>query len=94
MLNTYNQVHDIDTEGDHEYELVDRYTQPRQVNISEASPTKQQKSLLRAEDYEFTQCPAYDSVAHGNQQTSTHHYASPAPDASGGIYEPVDTVSS
>ena len=58
------------TEGDHEYELLDKYTQPYEdIEIPKTAPPKsgEQKSSS-AGDYEFTHCPAYVPVTHGNQQ--------------------------
>ena len=58
------------TEGDHQYELLDKYsTRPQ---ISETTPPKsEQQKTSSAGDYEFTHCPAYVPVTHGNQQTET-----------------------
>ena len=51
-------------DSDHEYEVLDKYSQP--YEIPEASPTKQdqqQKSSPAGGDYELTECPAYVPVA-------------------------------
>ena len=51
------------------YELLDKYSQPQ---IPETTPTKsEQQKTLSAGDYEFTHCPAYVPVTHGNQETET-----------------------
>ena len=61
------------TEGDHEYELLDKYSQLYEdIEIPKTTPPKsgEQKSSS-AGDYEFTHCPAYVPVTHGNQQADT-----------------------
>ena len=51
---------------DHEYEVLDKYSQPfSDVDLVTSNPNQ----LLG--DYELTACPAYVPVAHGNQQDSS-----------------------
>ena len=60
-------------EVDHEYEVLDKYSQAYEdVQVSPAPPPKQeQQQSSSAGDYELTQCPAYVPVTHGNKQTET-----------------------
>ena len=62
-------------ELDHEYELIDKYSQPYEFRTREATPPKleQQKPSSTGEyDFtNFTQCPAYIPVTHGNQVAET-----------------------
>ena len=55
--------------GDHEYELIDKYSKPRPYEIPEATPPAKQAQQKPSSTgaYEFTQCPAYAPVTHGNQ---------------------------
>ena len=70
VLNNASQTRGQEgTEGGHEYELLDRYSQP-QIPETKAPKSEQQKTSS-AGDYEFTHCPAYVPVTHGNQQTDT-----------------------
>ena len=63
--------------GDHEYELLDKYSQPYEV--CEATPTKQeQEKPSSSSGYELTQCPAYVPVTHGNQPAETSMKGPPA----------------
>ena len=63
---------------DHEYEILDKYSQPYdEVQIPEAPPPQQEQqetSSPAAGDYELTQCPAYVPVAtndiHGKETVS------------------------
>ena len=71
VLNNASQTKEQEgTEVDHQYELLDKYsTQPQ---ISETIPPKsEQQKTSSAGDYEFTHCPAYVPVTHGNQRTET-----------------------
>ena len=57
------------TEGDHEYEVLDKYSQPYvNVLIPITSLKSEQQMTSSAGDYEFTRCPAYVPVR------STHGY--------------------
>ena len=60
-------------EVDHEYEMLDKYSQAYEdVQVPPAPPPKQeQQQSSLAGDYELTQCPAYVPVTHGNKQTET-----------------------
>ena len=60
-------------EVDHEYEMLDKYSQPYEdIKVPPAPPPKQeQQQSSSAGDYELTHCPAYVSVTHGNKQTET-----------------------
>ena len=74
VLNNASQAKEQEgTEGDHEYELLDKYSQPYDsVQIPETTPTKsEQQKTSSAGDYEFTHCLAYVPITHGNQQTET-----------------------
>ena len=68
------------TEADHEYEILDQYNQAYEdVKIPplkyEPANVQLQKPLSSTGDYDYTQCPAYVSVAtagiHGNQDALT-----------------------
>lgn len=73
----------VETDQDHEYEILDKFNQPRaQHRDSKDPPLKPAESvqlqpLSSTGDYEFSQCPAYVSVAttsiHGN--TAEHIYS-------------------
>ena len=64
-------------EDDHEYEMLDKYSQPYdEVRIPETPPPKQEQQQMSSsgDDYELTQCPAYVPVAttpgvHGKECT-------------------------
>ena len=60
-------------EVDHEYEVLDKYTQAYEdIQVLQTPPPKQkQQQSSSASDYELTQCSAYISVAHDNQQNET-----------------------
>ena len=73
----------VETDQDHEYEILDKFNQPRaQHHYSKGPPLNkpaesvQLQPLSSTGDYEFSQCPAYVSVAttsvHGN--TPEHIY--------------------
>ena len=51
---------------DHEYEALDKYSQP----LSNVDQVTQEPNQLLG-DYELTACPAYVPVAHGNQQDNS-----------------------
>ena len=67
---------DESIEVDHEYEVLDKYTQAYEdIQVTQTPPPKQkQQQSSSAGDYELTQCPAYVSVAHGNQPTTASFY--------------------
>ena len=60
-------------EADHEYEVLDKYNQAYEdIQVSQVPPPKQeQQQSSSVGDYELTQCPAYVSVTHCNQQTQS-----------------------
>ena len=60
-------------EVDHEYEVLDKYTQAYEdVQVPQAPPPKQkQQQSSSSGDYELTQCSAYVPVTHSNWQTET-----------------------
>ena len=52
-------------EADHEYEILDRYSQPQYDDVKVPPPAepKPEVQLQPSGDYEFTQCPAYIPMA-------------------------------
>ena len=53
-------------EAEHEYEILDKYSQPQHDDVSLGPKTEepaQLQPLSSTGDYEFTQCPAYVPVA-------------------------------
>ena len=58
-------------EVDHEYDILDEYSQPYEnILVPQAlHPEQEQQQSTSAGDYEFIQCPAYNPVIYGNQQT-------------------------
>ena len=62
---------------DHEYEILDKYSQPYEIPV--APPPKQEQhqksSPAAGGDYELTQCPAYVPVIttgiHGNRHNTS-----------------------
>ena len=73
-------------EGNHEYEMLDKYHQSsEEVKVPQTralppKPTEQQPTLSTG-DYDITQCPAYETVAQDTQQqTETSMITQPATD--------------
>ena len=73
-------------EGNHEYEMLDKYHQSsHEVELPQArtlppKPTEQQPTSSTG-DYDITQCPAYDTVEQDTQQqTETSTATQPATD--------------
>ena len=67
-------AHNKSAEDDHEYELLEKYSQPNrdEAKLSQAPPTKpKQLKTASTGDYEFTQCPAYGPVTRGNGQVES-----------------------
>ena len=52
-------------EADHEYEILDNYNQPQydDVKVPPLAEPKPEVQLQPSGDYQFTQCPAYVSMA-------------------------------
>ena len=61
----------VSVEADHEYEILDKYSQAyEEIQAPQAPPPKQeQQQLSSVGNYELTQCPAYIPVTYGNKQT-------------------------
>ena len=57
-------------EADHEYEILDRYSQPQYDDVK-VPPPKPEVQLQPSGDYEFTQCPAYVPMATVTTTTAT-----------------------
>ena len=53
-----------DCESIHEYEVLDKYGQPQNVILT---------GEQQVGGFELTQCPAYNSVIHGNQQSESNY---------------------
>ena len=77
----YNRNEIKSIEADHEYEMLDKYNQAYE-EIKVASdpslapdppklPDQHRLPPSSAGGYDFTQCPAYVPIAHGNQQAET-----------------------
>jgi hypothetical protein len=56
----------VEASADHEYELLDKFNQPRHHDAAKGPPLKPEsvplQPLSSTGDYEFSQCPAYASV--------------------------------
>lgn len=63
--NNESEAYESPTEADHEYEVLDKYNQTYE-EVIQAPPTKPEPIQLQpsssADDYDFTQCPAYIPV--------------------------------
>ena len=58
-----DEVHELRTGIDHEYEFIDKYSKPYEM----PHPEDGHQKLASTGDYQFTQCAAYVSITNDNQ---------------------------
>ena len=74
---------------DHEYEVLDQYSQPLSQADQVTKDTNEQTKQQLSGEYELTECPAYVPIAHGNQQDSSTQNTNDKDSQDNGTYETV-----